>query len=299
MYSFTHKIVYVIVTTVVAYFGFQSLDLILDLYQVQTYFAVAWYVYIFHIFWLMFIFDLHFKYAGHLEHHRTRFEGVGLFWQSFKSRIKHLYHWTYIRRYLNYLILPTVMFWSVIILMYLNPFHQLFKDVLIILTTGAMSVMYWYFKESFSHHMELHKTGLKILSLVKIYSAFIGFTAIMALGWYFGLSLSVLVPSVFIITFLLLYQNLFQHRLLTISLYPVMFMFSTLVTLVFVLIFQSWNVNYYTAGLFVVVVYTACWSVIHKYLDNELTWPVFWEHLFMLVVLISIILSTHDFQGRI
>lgn len=299
MYTFKHKILSVIVATVAAYFGFQSLDLVLSLYQIQTYFSMAWYVYAFHIIWLSFIFDLHLKQGGHMALARSSHQGAMVLWVALKSRAKHFYHWTYIRHYLNYLILPSVLFWSVIILMYLNPFFELFKDGLIIVTTAALSVTYWYFKEAISHHMELHKTGLKILSLVKVYAAYLTYSALIALGWYFGLSLSILIPIVFVITFLLIYQNLFQHRLMRVDLYPGILMFATLVSLVFVLIFQTWNVNYYTAGLFVAVVYTTCWSVIHKYFERELSWKLFWEHTFMLIVLMSVILATHDFQGRI
>jgi hypothetical protein len=299
MHSLQHKVVSVIIATVCVYFGFQALDLILGIYQVETYFTVAWYVFAFHVFWLTFIFDLHLKRSGHLAHARVHFKGARILWEALKNRVRHLYHWNYLRHYLNYLILPAVLYWSVIVLMYLNPFHELFKDALIVASTAATAVAYWYLKEAFSHHMELHHSGLKVLSLVKIFTAYLSYTSLIALGWYFGLSLSVMLPVVFIISFLLLYQALFQHRLLRWDVYPAMLMFATLMSLVFAAVFQSWNVNYYTAGLMVGVVYNGAWSILHRYLDRTLNWKILWEYAFMLVVLVSLILATHDFQGRI
>ncbi|HYC79475.1 MAG TPA: hypothetical protein VEC17_00420 [Candidatus Binatia bacterium] len=299
MDSFRQKTISVVIATIVTYFSFQSLDLILSIYQVRTYFVVSWYVYAFHIFWLTFLFDLHLKTDGHFDRARGRFNGVRLFFEAFKSRVRHLYHWSYLKHYLNYLILPSVFYWSVIILMHLNPFFELFKDVLIIMATGALVVVYWFFNIAFSRNMELHRTGLKVLALVKILAAVFSYTTLMAVGWYYGINLIVLLPVVFIITSLLLYQMLFQHKLVNISVYPAIIMFSILLTLVFTVIYQGWNVNYYTAGLMVAVVYNTCWGVLHQYLEKTLTRKVLWEYIFMMVVLVSIILSTHDFQGRI
>jgi hypothetical protein len=297
--SFKHRIIAVATSVVTAYFGFQSLDLIVGIYQVQTYFTVSWYIYAFHIFWLLFIFDLHFKTVGHLEQARKNYSGIAVFWQAFKNRSRHLYHWSYVRHYLNYLIMPSIFYWSVIILMYLNPFHELFKDGLIITSTAALGITYWYFKEAFSHHMELHSVGLRALALVKIFAAFLAYTALIALGKYFGINLYVLMPTVFIVTFLLLYQALFQHRLLRLETYPLLLMFTTLMTLVFTLVFRKWGVNYYTGGLLVTVLYNTCWGIVHKYLERTLTWKLLGEYLFMLVVLVSLLLATHDFNGQI
>lgn len=299
MHSLKHKITAVIIATVCVYFGFQALDLILGIYQVAAYFTVSWYVFAFHVFWLTFIFDLHLKRSGHLAHARVHFKGARMVWEAFKNRTRHLYHWNYLRHYLNYLILPSILYWSVIILMYLNPFHELFKDALIIISTATIAVIYWHLKEAFSHHMELHRTGLKILGLAKIFTAYLFYTALIASGWYYGLDLSVLLPIVFILSFLLLYQALYQHRLLRWDVYPAILIFAMFMALVFASVFQNWNVNYYTAGLMVGVVYNGAWSVLHRYLDRTLTWKILWEYVFMLIVLISLILATHDFQGRI
>lgn len=259
-HSFQHKMISVVISTAAVYFGFQALDLISGIYQIHIYFTVSWFVFAFHVLWLAFIFDLHLKSAGHLIHAREHFAGVLVFWHAFKSRVRHLYHWHYLRHFLNYVILPALIYWSVVILMYLNPFFDLFKDGLIVVSTIAMSIIYWHLKEVFSHNMEVHKTGLKVLFLAKLFAAYLVYTASVALGWYFAISLSILLPAVFIFTFLLVYQALLQSRLLKMDVYPAILMMATLMTLVFVAVFQNWNINYYTAGLLIVVIYTTCWG---------------------------------------
>jgi hypothetical protein len=297
--SYKHKITSVIIATVATYFGFQSLELILGIYQVETYFVVAWYVYAFHVFWLVFIFDLHFKTHGHFERARMRFQGLAVFWDAFKSRTRHLYHWIYIRKYLNYLLLPTIFYWSVILLMYLNPFHELFKDGLIIASTAALAVTYWYFKEAFSRHMEVHEAGLKVLNLVKLLAAYLVFASLFAVGWYYGVSRSSMMAAAFVLTFLLAYQALYQHRLLTSHVYPAMLMLGSITALSFGVVYLNWGYNYYTAALIVSVAYNLCWGVLHRYLDRTLTRKLLWEYVFMFVVVVSFILATHDFKGRI
>jgi hypothetical protein len=294
-----HKIISVVLVTFGTYFGFQALDLISGIYQIEVYFSVAWYVFAFHLFWVLFIFDLHFKTPGHLSKAREKHKGWIVFWHALKSRAHHLYHWSYARNYLHYLILPGIIYWSVIVLMYLNPFHELFKDALIILATVAMSVVYWYFKVSFSRNMELHETGLKVLALAKLFAAYLAFTAILALGWYHALSTNLLFISTFLLVFVLVYQALFQHKLLSLHALVPILMVAILTALTLVIVLQKWNLNYYTAGLMVVVVYNTAWGLLHKYLDKELTRRMVGEYLAMLLVLISIILATQNFDGRI
>ncbi len=300
MQNYKHKITSVIISTAATYFGFQALDLALDIYQVHTYFILSWYVFAFHVFWLVFVFDLHYKTAGNLAHARVDFAGARVFIEAFKARVRHLYRWDYAGKYLNYLILPAVMYWSVVVLMFLNPFHELFKDGLIIVSTAAMSVAYWYFKDSFSKHMEIVQTGLKVLGLVKLFAAYLAFSAITAVGWYYGWSVVWVMPLVLLATWLLVYQATYQHRYyLQSGIGGYVALIAVLVTLVFSVVYLKWNQNYYSAGLISAVVYTACWEIFHKHLDKALTRRMFWEYVLMLVVLISFILSTHDFQGRI
>src|ERR1700752_1863190 len=101
--SYRHKVLSVGIATVAAYLGFQALDQISGIYQIHDYFTVAWYVAAFHTFWLAFIFDLHMKTPGQLAAARKIYIGLEVFWQAFKKRIHHFYHWRFVRHYINYL----------------------------------------------------------------------------------------------------------------------------------------------------------------------------------------------------
>lgn len=299
MEKYKHKIISVTLVTLATYFGFQSLDLVSGLYQIEVYFLIAWYFAIFHTFWILFIFDLHLRQRGQWAVARSKYPAAKAFFHALRLRTRHLYHWLYLKKYLTYMIMPTIFYWSVVVLIYLNPFHELFKDGLIIISTASMSLTYWHFKEAFSRNMELHDLGLKILNIVKLLAAYLMFTALMAFGWYYGLGLGLLMPAVFVLTFLLVYQALYQHRLMRAGTYPGMLMLSTLITLVFAVVFLKWNTNYYSAGLVVAAAYVLSWTVMHKFFERTLNRRLLWEYVFMFVVMISLILSTHDFQGRI
>jgi hypothetical protein len=297
--SYKHKVFSVAVATMAAYFGFQALDLALDLYQKQTYFFLAWCVFAFHVFWLLFIFDLHMKGSGHLARARAQFQGARALWHAFRSRVHHFYHWTYVKHYLNYLILPSAFYWSVILLMWLNPFFQLFKDIVIITATAGLAVTYWHFKEAFSNNMEHRHLGLKVLSLAKLLAAYLTYTAAVAVGAYYDVTKSKLASVVFVVAFLLVYQGLHQRKLLKDGAYSAMLVFAAVVSIVFTWVFVGWNYNYYTAGLLVLAVHTTCWEILYNYLEGALSRKLFWEYVFMLVVMVSFILSTHDFSGRV
>jgi hypothetical protein len=245
------------------------------------------------------VFDLHFKRARNVHHGLWALFKAPVIWEALKDRARHLYHWSYVRHYLNYLIVPSVLYWSVVVMLFINPFAELFKDGLIIVSTVALSVIYWHLKEVFSHERELHYLGLRALSLVKIFTALLAYTALTAVGWYFGIALNFIAPVVYIATVLLVYQSLLQHKLLVSRSFVLIAVMGLIITMAFAVVFQFWSVNYYTAGLMIAVVYTCCWSLLRHYLEKTLSLALAWEYVFMFVVLLSIILATHDFQGRI
>jgi hypothetical protein len=299
MDTYKHKTLAVVLAVAATYFGFQGLDLASGLYQMEIFFSLAWYLYAFHLVWLVFMFDLHFKRARNSHHSLMEMLNAPAVWVALKDRARHLYHWSYIRRYLNYLILPSVMYWSVVVLIYLNPFHELFKDGLIILTSASLAVVFWHLKEVFNHEVELRHMSLRLLSLIKLFAALLAFTATFAAGWYFGIHLAIMTLAASVAAVLLAYQSLFQHKLVSSRVWLPLIALGVVVACAYSMVFVNWNVNYYTAGLMVAVVYSCAWALLHHYLDRTLTRVILWEYVFTMIVLASIILATHDFQGRI
>jgi len=293
------KFLSTVIVGIGALLGFLALSFIASIYQVKTYLWVSIYVYIFHIFWLTFLFDLHFKNKGVLANARLNHRGLRMFWEAFKDRSEHVFNWHYFSHYQNYLVLPGIIYWSAVMLIFLNPFKEFLKQLIVISATLSMTVAYWYFKEIFSRRMEAEEFGIKILSLVKIFAAFLIYSAILGMTWYFGLTPELLILSVFGATFFLLYQALFQHRLLDLVTYLLIIGIGLVIALVSNFVYMRWQINYLTGGLVMSVVYNSLWGMLHHYLDRNLTKKLVFEYVLMTILILSFIFASHDFTPRI
>src|SRR6185503_2499821 len=116
------KFLSTLIVTFGAFLGFEALSYIIGIYQLRGSLYVAFYVYAFHIFWLTFVFDLHLKKRGVLANARLNHKGIKMVWMACQDRIEHLRRWDYLRHYQNYLVLPGLLYWGTVILLFLNPF---------------------------------------------------------------------------------------------------------------------------------------------------------------------------------
>ncbi|HYE22612.1 MAG TPA: hypothetical protein VD998_03415 [Verrucomicrobiae bacterium] len=294
------KTLSIIIISSVTFLGFETLSAILgQTYQLKIFAELSIYLYFFQIFWLTFIYDLHLKKRDILRELRQHHSGWSLFVRAFKERLHHIHRWQFFRHYLNFLILPGVIYWSAIILLSLNPFHTELKQVVIILATLSLSVAYWHLKEVFSKNFEMHHFGIKILALVKILAVYLFYCAIVGYTFYFGHGPVFLSFFVFAVTSILLYQALFQHKLLNLRLMLIAMVIALVTTGIAFWIYQVWNHNYFTGALIILAVYNAGWGILHHYLDNNLTKKLAIEYLFMMFLVVSILLASHDFTPRI
>jgi hypothetical protein len=294
------KILSSVLATIISFLGFEVLSFVIgSTYQLGIYMRLAIYFYAFHFLWLTFLFDLHFKKRGVLANLSADHKGLDLFIRAIKDRVKHMFDWHYFRHYLNFLILPGVIFWSVVCLIAINPFDSPLKQSIIAISTVCLGVTYWYFKEIFRKNFELHHFGIKILTLTKFVAAFLFFAAIIGFSFYFDLGPVFLFFSVFTVTFLLVYQALFQHRLLDHKVFLTNFLIAAVTAAVSFWIYEVWNWYYLTAGLILLAVYNTCWGILHHYLDNNLTKRLAWEYLFLLFLALSILLASHNFSPHI
>src|SRR5436190_24062661 len=99
-----HKLISTFIVSVGAFLGFEAVSYILGIYQLNTGIAVAFYVYIFHIFWLTFLFDLHLKKRGIMASIQLNEKGEKMVWEAVKQRTEHLRKWEYLRHFQNYLV---------------------------------------------------------------------------------------------------------------------------------------------------------------------------------------------------
>jgi hypothetical protein len=293
------KLLSTFIVTLGAFLGFQALSAVIGIYQIQASFYLSLYIYVFHLFWLTFIFDLHLKNRGVLANARLNYSGANMLWMAFKDRVAHLRNWHYLRHYQNFLVLPGIIYWGTVILLMLNPFDWAFKQIIITTSTLALNVGYWYMKEHISRKLEHQDHWIRVLSLVKLYGAFIIFASTVGVTFYFGFNASFLFSAVSTLTFLLVYQALFQHHLLSFSIFFWALGIALVMGLISLWVYTFWSAEYLTAGLVMLALYNTFWEILHHHLDHTLTKKVAFEYLAMMVFIVTIIFASHNFNQRV
>jgi len=292
-----HKILSAFIISAVTFLSFEALSFTAGIYELRAYFALAVYIAIFHIFWIGFIFDLHLKHREPVDLTSARYRG--LLRQALKQRFQHFLNWRYFKHYINYLILPAILFWSVIILIFLNPFRESMKQIVIIASSFALTVVYWHMKEHVTARLESRMPWLKVLAAVKLFAAFMAFAALFGFVWYFGLSQNFLFYFVLGATFFLIYQALYQYDFHSGTLLFSVLLCSVLIGLAAIWIYRVWSVEYFTAALALLALYNTLWGLIHHYIDRTLTARITFEYIIMAVVVLSIVYATHNFANRL
>lgn len=294
-----HKFLSTLIVSIGAFLGFEALSFIAGIYQIKTYVYVSFYIYFFHVFWLTFIFDLHAKKRSVLGAYLSGELDRGLIRQALKERFEHVFNWHYIRHFQNFLVLPAIIYWAVVILLFLNPFREEIKQLIVVSASLAQTVAYWYFKDFLSKKLEMHEFGVKALFLVKLFAAFLIFSATFGVIWYFGLEVRLLVLGIFSLAFILVYQSLFQHKLLWPKVYPWIFGIAAVMAAGSLVLDQYWDRNYLTAGLALLAVYNSLWALLHHHLEKTLTKKMALEYLAMMVLVLSFLIAGSDFAPRI
>src|SRR5258708_12158240 len=208
------KMLSTLIVSLGAFLGFQAINYITGLYQLRTAIFVSFYVYAFHVFWLTFLFDLHLKKRGVLANAKLNARGFNMLWCAFKDRCAHVRKWEYLRHYQNYQVLPGLIYWASVILIFLNPFNNLLKELIVVSSTFALSIAYWYMKEHVSRNLEHQDHWIRVLSLVKLFAAFLIYSAVIGTTIHYGFDPIFLLSAVLTLTFLLVYHSLFHSRLL-------------------------------------------------------------------------------------
>src|SRR5207253_2431219 len=108
-----------------------------------------------------------------------------------------------------------------------------------------------------------------------------------------------LVSAVLTLTFLLVYQALFQHGLLNFMVFLCVIVIALTVAIVSVWVYHNWSTEYFTAGLVMLAVYNTLWGILHHYLEKTLTRKIVLEYLAMMVLIISLVFAGHNFNQRV
>jgi hypothetical protein len=277
------KAIVVVIAGLIALLGLESMSLTLEIYQLESFFRLSLYVYLFLIFLQSFIFDLHLKDPS-----------------DWSKRFAYMFQKQHLVHFLNYLVLPFVIYWSTVVLLYLNPFEQTVKQVLIFSSTIAIAAVFWYLKGVFYEHKQTGHYTRQPVFLAKLYASFVAFTAALGISRFHGQDEFFFAILVFGVTFFLLHQAIFQHHYVGHMTIKLLLSASTLLGVAAFFLYLYWGVNYFSGAVVLTSIYNTIWGLIHhKYLDRNLTREIAYEYLAVLFVILVIIFSTTNFAQRI
>ncbi len=287
---------------VLALLGLEGASSALAYNQILIFVRISFYTFIALAIWQVFIFDLHLKPA----------RSYGVLKRSFVSAIGHrfsyLAHGHHFWHYLNYLILPSIIYWATVLLLFLNPFDPVLKQIWIGMAMLGLGTASWYLKTIFYAHKEASFLARQFIFLAKILASYLAFTAALGIAKYFEPGALGFVPvgaagftmGVFSLSVLLMYQALFQHHYLGYSTLSFLLGVGLLLGIVAYAVYELWNINYFSGGLVIASVYNTIWGIVHhKYIDKNLTRKIVYEYVSVLFVILVIIIGSTNFASRI
>lgn len=304
----TQKIISAVAIAFVVPAGFEICAYILNLNQSAIFLEVALAVYAYLFIKISLLYDLHFKNPGALGRARIRhenmpqrvFRALRVFFSAAGDRFSHMARWSGMRQLLNYLLLPGLIFWATIDIIYLNFGDLKIQQLFILLSSIALVFLYWNLKEIFYRKREKVDWDIfAVLSVVKLYTAFLLLSASIGTARRFCLSSDLLVLGVFALMFLLIYQALFQHNSIKLSNINYALCIAAVMAVAAYEVLRFWGFNYFTAGIFLTSVYNMLWGIFHARLDKVLTVRVVLEHLIISLLIITMVLSATNFQAKI
>lgn len=304
------KIISVFLIAIVAFGGFEALIYIINLNQPVLFLKAAFAIYLYLAFTITLLYDLHFKNLGSFKSAKARHESVPhwlrrslkILISTLSGRVSHLmraHHWL---NFQNYLILPGLLFWPTVILFYINAsaISHRSQQVIAFLSGVALIVTYWYLKEAFLRKTEkVDRDIFAGLAAVKIYASAITFGGSLAIMRRFCLPASYFSVAIFCLSFLLIYQALFQHKLLEIKNLAWTILISAIQATIGYFIYRFWGYNFYTAAVVMTASYNLMWGTFHYHLDRALTKEVFAEILLICLLAALMVFSVTNFKARL
>lgn len=285
-----HKVFVVAVASLVSFFGFEAANIAIKLYEIKSFLLISLVVYLFLVFWQTLVFNLH----------------LGK---------RNAFKWEHFIHFQNYLILPGIIYWTTVVLIFLNPFDELVKQAWIVLSTLCLGVSFWYLKTVFYAHKQAGKKPKQLIFLIKLYGSYLAFAAALGIAKYYGpISESLRAENpgyfavdslwlgalVFSIVFLLMHQALFQHHYLGHAELKFLLGAGMVMGAAGFFVNQFWNVNYYSGALVLAALYNTFWGLVqHKYVDRDITREIVYEYLAVLFVILVIVIGSTNFGQKL
>ena len=275
-----NKILSTILTAFAFYLSFKSLSIVMGLYEIETFVDLSFIVYVFLFLWFVFFYDLHLK-------------------KSPNGRFSHFFRLSHIKHLIIFFITPTLSYWSLVILLALNPFNEMIKETSVIVVTLSLVTFFWYYHEFFSRQLNRHPNQIKVLNLIKLIALFLVFASALGASWFMGDAEMQMFSLIFTSTFLLMYQAMVHYEEFNLIALMTSIGVSFVVGILALAVYYYWNFHYFSGALLLVAVYNFFWSMLHHYLSKDLTSKLFWEYLFMTLVLVSLILVSQNFAAKV
>lgn len=283
----THKLIATTLLAVTVFGGFEALGTLSNLNQLDLFSAVAWAVYAFLVFDILFFYDLHY---------RDRAVPLG---HLFK-RFSHFFEPDQVIQALNYLLLPSFLYWATVGILFLHQGHERIQQGFIWLSSIAMVSLYWHVREILSRKRERVDPELFVaMSVLKILTVGLIYTVGLALLRRYCIEPWLYAAGVFSATLLLVDQALFQHRLLDRKTLAVAVAIAAVQAALAYLAYRYWGLNFYTAGIALTATYNVMWGVFHHRLDGNLTKRVFFEILILSLIVAGMVFSVTNFRAQL
>lgn len=304
----THKFVAGVLNLLVIVLSMQGLLAILNLNQPEIYARTAFIVGLFYILQILLMYDLHFKIPGALSRARQKHENLAkslgrnfkIWGSAFWDRIEHLRKWTFLRQWLNYLIVPGIIFWSTVSIFYIHFGFPKIQQLFAALSSLALFLHYFYLKEMFLRKSEqIDQDIFVVLSVVKIYASSIMFGAALALVKRYCLDADYLVFGIFALTFLLIWQALYQHRYINFKNLLITALIAFVMAFLGKVVLVYWGYNHFTAAVFMATCYNFMWGIFHRQLDKALTLKALVEIILVSLIILGMVVSVTNFRAQL
>lgn len=298
----------VFVVSLAGFLALEAISFLAGIYQLETFLRIAVLIYLFIIAFISFTFDLRLKPPGSLrrsryyyQYSKSRFSKLfKIIARSLALRFHYLKSWPHWRHFQNYLILPSVLYWGVVLLIFLNPFSVFKKQFFVVVSACLFALIVGYLKFVFIGYSSTAVRVRYMMFAVTMITAFAFYASLLGVVWYLGLPDFYFTGAAALITFLLLYQSLFHHAQLNLEKnLKFAFLGSFIIWIASSAVWRYWALNYYTAGIILATVLHLYWSLTLQAIQKRLTWARAWEYILIFALLVVFALSMTNFHSRI
>ena len=303
----TRKLIIVLIVSISNFVVFEIMSFLLGINAVSGFLLVAIVLYLHLKVKFSFIFDLNLKGAKSWERstefHKSHPSGVltwfRIFGKALSLRFHYLYTWKHWRHFQNYLILPGILYWGIVALLFLNPFDFWRKQLIIIAGSLLLMVVIWFLKMIFTDYKKASVRLNYMMFSTTIITAFIAYSTSLGLSWYFGIESSLFVLFVGMVSFLLFYQSLFHSDLVTLQTIGLVLLGAVVISVSAFVVSELWTVNFYTAGLLLAGIAYSYWGMAMLHIQKKLFWRGAFELVLIFLVVLFFVLATTNFGARI